>query len=70
MIVEILIILGLICLNGVLAMSELAIVSARPARLKPMEAKSRGAAAALRLAEHPGRLLSTVQIGITLVGVL
>lgn len=70
MIVEILIILGLICLNGVLAMSELAIVSARPARLKPMEAKSRGAAAALRLAEHPGRFLSTVQIGITLVGVL
>lgn len=70
MIVEILVILGLVCLNGVLSMSELAIVSARPARLKPLEAKSRGAAAALRLAEHPGRFLSTVQIGITLVGVL
>lgn len=70
MLLELLIILGLICLNGVLAMSELAIVSARPARLKPLEAKSRGAAAALRLAEHPGRFLSTVQIGITLVGVL
>lgn len=70
MIFELCVILGLICLNGVLAMSELAIVSARPARLKPIEAKSRGAAAALRLAEHPGRFLSTVQIGITLVGVL
>jgi len=70
MLIELLIILGLICLNGVLAMSEMAIVSARPARLKPLEGKSRGAAAALRLAEHPGRFLSTVQIGITLVGIL
>ena len=70
MIAEILIILALICLNGVLSMSEMAIVSARPARLKPLEAKSAGARAALRLAENPGRFLSTVQIGITLVGVL
>ena len=70
MILELCILLGLICLNGVLAMSELAIVSARPARLRPLEAKSRGAAAALRLGEHPGRFLSTVQIGITLVGIL
>ena len=70
MLIELLVILGLICLNGVLAMSELAIVSARPARLKPLEGKSRGAAAALRLAEHPGRFLSTVQIGITMVGIL
>ena len=70
MIFEILIILALISLNGVLAMSEMAIVSARPARLKPLEAKSAGARAALRLGEDPGRFLSTVQIGITLVGVL
>ena len=70
MIIDILVISGLICLNGVLAMSELAIVSARPARLRILESKSRGAAAALRLAEHPGRFLSTVQIGITLVGIL
>lgn len=70
MIIDILIIFGLICLNGILAMSELAIVSARPARLRPLEHKSRGAAAALRLGEHPGRFLSTVQIGITLVGIL
>lgn len=70
MFTEIAIVLGLILLNGALAMSELAIVSARPARLKSLEAKSRGAAAALRLAEDPGRFLSTVQIGITAVGVL
>ena len=70
MFTEIAIVLGLILLNGALAMSELAIVSARPARLKPLETRSRGAAAALRLAENPGRFLSTVQIGITAVGVL
>jgi len=70
MIFEIGLILALIVLNGVLAMSELAIVSARAARLKPQAARSRGAALALRLAEHPGRFLSTVQIGITMVGVL
>ncbi len=70
MITEILVILALIVLNGVLAMSELAIVSARPGRLKSLESKSRGARMALRLAEHPGRFLSTVQIGITAVGVL
>jgi len=70
MLVEILIVLALIALNGVLSMSELAIISARPARLRPLEGKSRGAAAALRLGEDPGRLLSTAQIGITLVGVL
>ncbi|MDP1576412.1 MAG: hemolysin family protein, partial [Cypionkella sp.] len=70
MIIEILVLLALIALNGVLAMSEMAIVSSRPARLKSMEGKSKGAAAALRLAENPGRFLSTVQIGITMVGVL
>ncbi|GLS87307.1 DNA-binding protein [Cypionkella aquatica] len=70
MIIEILVLVALIVLNGVLAMSEMAIVSARPARLKSLEGKSKGAAAALRLAENPGRFLSTVQIGITAVGVL
>jgi len=70
MLTDLSIVFVLIVVNGVLAMSELAIVSARPARLKSIEAKSLGAAAALRLAEHPGRFLSTVQIGITLVGVL
>ncbi len=70
MITEIVVILALIVVNGDLAMSELAIVSARPGRLNTLEAKSRGARMALRLAEHPGRFLSTVQIGITAVGVL
>ena len=71
MLAEILIVAALILLNGALAMSELAVVSSRPARLKPMaESGSSGAAAALKLAEDPGRFLSTVQIGITLVGVL
>lgn len=70
MLIEILIVLALIALNGALAMSELAIVSARPARLRPLEGKARGAAQALRLAEDPGRFLSTVQIGITMVGIL
>lgn len=67
---EIGLILALIVLNGVLAMSELAIVSARAGRLKPLAARSRGAAMALILAQRPGRFLSTVQIGITMVGVL
>lgn len=70
MFTEILVILALILLNGVLAMSELAIVSARPARLKSLTEQRRGAAIALALAENPGRFLSTVQIGITAVGVL
>ena len=71
MIFEILIVVALILLNGALAMSELAVVSSRPARLKPMaERGHRGAAAALKLGEDPGRFLSTAQIGITLVGVL
>ncbi len=71
MFTEIAIVLFLTVLNGVLAMSELAVVSARPARLKVLaEQGSRGAETALRLAGDPGRFLSTVQIGITLVGVL
>lgn len=71
MIVEILIILALTVLNGVLAMSELAVVNARPARLRVLRDQgSRGAATALALAAHPGRFLSTVQIGITLVGIV
>ena len=71
MLVEVLIVVALILVNGALAMSELAIVSSRPARLKVMaDAGSRGAAIAMQLAADPGRFLSSVQIGITLVGVL
>jgi putative hemolysin len=69
--IEILVVVVLIILNGLLAMSELAVVSSRPARLQVMrEQGSKGAGTALTLAEEPGRFLSTVQIGITLVGVL
>ena len=58
-------------LNGVFAMSELAIASSRKARLLAMaEAGDGGASAALRLLEHPTRFLSTVQVGITSIGVL
>jgi len=68
---ELTIALVLIALNGVFALSELAIVSARKPRLKVMaDARRSGARAALALAEDPGRFLSTVQIGITLVGIL
>ncbi|MDI5921590.1 hemolysin family protein [Halomonas sp. LR5S13] len=71
MLLDTLIVLALILLNGLLAMSELAIVSSRPTRLKTRAAGgSRGARIALALSEDPGRFLSTVQIGITLVGVL
>lgn len=60
----------LILLNGLLSMSELAVVSARKDRLRARASSgSRGAATALALAENPSRLLSTIQIGITLVGV-
>jgi putative hemolysin len=71
MLTELVIVLALILLNGALSMSELAVVSARPARLKPLaEGGSRSAQTALDLAGDPGRFISTVQIGITLVGVL
>ncbi|KQZ14226.1 MULTISPECIES: hemolysin family protein [unclassified Mesorhizobium] len=69
--IEIAIVVVLICVNGLLAMSELAIVSSRPARLKGMIDRGvRGAASALMLGSNPGKFLSSVQIGITLVGVL
>ncbi|HEU5482964.1 MAG TPA: hemolysin family protein [Sphingomicrobium sp.] len=68
---DVIIILALIALNGVLAMSELAVVSSREARLKAMaRSGSGGAQCALDLAADPGRFLSTVQIGITLIGIL
>lgn len=69
--VEIAVLLSLVVLNGLLAMSELAVVSSRRSRLKAMADDGRpGAARALALAAEPGRFLSTVQIGITTVGVV
>jgi putative hemolysin len=65
-----LLVLLLIVLNGVFALSELAIVSSRKTRLRQrLDAGQRGAAAALELSEDPNRFLSAVQIGITLIGV-
>ncbi|MFL6785230.1 MAG: hemolysin family protein [Sphingomicrobium sp.] len=67
---DVLLILALVALNGVLAMSELAIVSSREARLKAMaKSGSGGAQCALDLASDPGRFLSTVQSGITLIAI-
>jgi putative hemolysin len=68
---EIVVLLALVLLNGYFAMAELAVVSARAARLEALARKkaSRGARLALALAREPGRMLSTVQIGITLVGI-
>jgi putative hemolysin len=67
--VAILVLLFLI--NGLFAMSELAIASSRKPRLQQWaEEGNAGAAAALRLAEHPNRFLATVQIGITLIGIV
>jgi putative hemolysin len=69
--IDVVIILLLVALNGVFAMSELAIVSSREARLKAMVKRgSRGAQCALDLVDDPGKFLSTVQIGITLIGIL
>jgi putative hemolysin len=65
------IVLLLIVMNGFFAMAEIALVSARPARLRPLaEAGSVGAEAAIELKADPSRLLSTVQIGVTLIAVL
>lgn len=65
------VVLFLVLLNGVFAMSEMAMVSARRPKLQASaERGNRGAAAALRLAEDPTRFLSAVQVGITLIGIL
>src|SRR3970040_2552455 len=68
---EILVIFVLLIINGIFAMSELAILAARKIRLQQKsEEGDKSARVALDLAETPNRFLSTVQIGITLVGIL
>ena len=68
---DVAIIVILVLINGVFAMSELAIVSARKAHLHSMaDQGNRGAKTALKLASDPGKFLSTVQIGITLIGII
>jgi putative hemolysin len=70
-VIEVLVILGLLLLNGVFAMSELAVVSSRKVRLEQRAQEGdAGARAALELANEPTKFLSSVQVGITLIGVL
>jgi putative hemolysin len=69
--IEIAVVLVLIAINGIFSMSELAIVSARRVRLQHLADRGNpGARKAIELADNPRRFLSTVQIGITLVGIL
>lgn len=71
MLIDIAILFMLIAVNGLFAMAEMAVVSSRQTRLEQLaDEGSRGARAALRLLDHPTRFLSSVQIGITLIGVL
>jgi len=71
MLISILMLAALIVVNGILAMSELAVMTSRPSRLqRSARAGGRGAAAALALAREPTRFLSTVQVGITLIGIM
>jgi len=68
---ELLLLAGLIVLNGVFAMAELSIVAARRERLQPMiDDGNGGAVVAMQMSQEPTPLLSTVQIGITLIGIL
>lgn len=68
---EIFVLLGLIMLNGLFAMSEIAIVTAKKSRLMVLASKGNSSAqAALKLAEDPTQFLSTVQIGITSIGIM
>jgi putative hemolysin len=70
-VLETLVIFLLIAANGLLAMSEIAIVAARKARLQQSaNSGDAGARTALELSTHPNRFLATVQVGITLVGIL
>jgi putative hemolysin len=64
---EIAIVFLLVLLNGFFALSEMAVVTSRKSRLKQLAESSQSAKAALKLAEHPERFLSTVQVGITLI---
>lgn len=70
MITEVIVILILILLNGVLSASEIAIVSSRKARLQSEAENNNGAKKALQLKENPNHFFSTVQIGITLIGIM
>ena len=70
MALEIVVVLFLILVNAFFALSEMSVVTSRKPKLKQLAGESRGARAALDLAEHPERFLSTVQVGITLISIL
>jgi putative hemolysin len=68
---EIIIIIGLVLLNGIFSMSEMSLVASRKFKLEQEKKKGRsGAKTALELSENPTKFLSTVQIGITLIGIM
>ncbi|MFY7810147.1 MAG: CNNM domain-containing protein, partial [Flavobacterium sp.] len=68
---EIIIIIALVLLNGIFSMSEMSLVASRKFKLDQEKKKGRsGAKTALELSENPTKFLSTVQIGITLIGIL
>jgi putative hemolysin len=69
-VLELLVVIALIFVNAFFALSEMALMTSRKLKLKQMAETSRGARKALALAEHPDNLLSTVQVGITAIGVL
>lgn len=70
MALELFVVVLLILINGFFALSEMSVVASRKARLRAMGETSRGARMAADLADHPERFLSTVQVGITLIGIL
>jgi putative hemolysin len=70
MALEIVVVILLILINAFFALSEMSVVTSRKPKLKQLAGESRGARAALDLAEHPERFLSTVQVGITLISIL
>src|SRR6476469_8027412 len=71
LLMEISLLFALILLNGVFAMSEIALISARRAQLQTLAQNGiSGAAAAIQLGEDPNRFLSTIQIGITFIGIM
>ena len=68
--IELLVVLVFVLMNGFFSLSEMAVITSRKARLKEMAKESRGAQRALELAEHPESFLSAVQVWITLLGLL
>ena len=69
-IVDLVIILSLLIVNGILAMTEIALISSNKNRMGNLAKKSQGARVALQLMNNPGEFLSTIQIGITIIGII